>query len=135
MNFKDFFTRDLFATGVGIELETLEKGSARASLSIKKQHLNAGGIAQGGVLFTLADLAMAAAANSFGKPAFSIQADIRFLRPAKVNDRLTATAVAVLSHKRISHLKAEIVNQEGELIAVADSICNVKPEINNGLEL
>ena len=67
------FSQDLYAmevTGVKIErVEYLEeegkgKGSALCSVDLKAEHRNAVGGVMGGVLFTLADLAFAAAANS-----------------------------------------------------------------------
>lgn len=58
---QEFFKNDRFADNVGIELTEVKKGYSRAQLKITDEHLNAGGRTQGGVLFTLADLALAAA--------------------------------------------------------------------------
>ena len=69
---QEFFKNDRFADNVGIELTEVKKGYSRAQLKITDEHLNAGGRTQGGVLFTLADLALAAAANSHGFPLISL---------------------------------------------------------------
>ena len=76
----EFFKQDRFAVSSGIRLTEVKPGYAKAELTIAENHLNAGNVAQGGALFTLADLAMAAAANANGRLAFSIQSDIRFLQ-------------------------------------------------------
>lgn len=78
MDYVDFFKKDHFAMDAGIELKEAKPGYAVACVNVIEKHLNAGGVVQGGLLFTLADLAIAAAAN-VGLLAFSIQSDIRFL--------------------------------------------------------
>lgn len=123
MDCKEFFKRDIFASEAGIILEEVIPGSAKASLTVEKRHLNAGGVAQGGAIFTLSDLAMAAAVNSHGILAFSIQSDIRFLEPAREGDTLTATAVEKLLKKSIAHYSVSVTNQNDVVIALMDGIC------------
>lgn len=119
----EFFKNDRFATEAGIELSLVEPGHAIARITIETRHLNAGEVAQGGVLFTLADLAIAAAANANGRLAFSIQSDIRFLESARTGDTLTAEAKEVLLHKTVCHYHVDIYNQDHRLVAVSDGIC------------
>ena len=64
MTAQEFFKNDLFATNAGVELIEIREGYSKAKLEIKPEHLNAGQRTQGGAIFTLADLALAAAANS-----------------------------------------------------------------------
>ena len=61
---QEFFKKDRFADNVGVELIEIKEGYGKARLVITEEHLNAGNRTQGGALFTLADLALAAAANS-----------------------------------------------------------------------
>ena len=70
---QDFFKNDLFAENTGVVLLEVRKGYSKAKLEIKPEHLNAGARTQGGAIFTLADLALAAAANSHGTLAFSLR--------------------------------------------------------------
>ena len=69
---QEFFKNDLFAENAGVVLLEVRKGYSKAKLEIKPEHLNAGARTQGGAIFTLADLALAAAANSHGTLAFSL---------------------------------------------------------------
>ncbi len=69
---QEFFKNDLFAENAGVVLLEARKGYSKAKLKIKPEHLNAGARTQGGAIFTLADLALAAAANSHGTLAFSL---------------------------------------------------------------
>jgi acyl-coenzyme A thioesterase PaaI-like protein len=64
MTAQEFFKNDLFAENAGVVLLEVRKGYSKAKLEIKPEHLNAGARTQGGAIFTLADLALAAAANS-----------------------------------------------------------------------
>ncbi len=57
---------DRFAEHTGIELVEVSKGYARAEMKVEEKHLNGLGLAHGGAIFTLADLAFAAACNSHG---------------------------------------------------------------------
>lgn len=65
---KEFLKTDRFATCTGVELLEIKPGYARARMEVTDRHLNGGGVCQGGALFTLADLAFAAVANSRKKP-------------------------------------------------------------------
>lgn len=77
---QEFFKKDLFAEQTGVELLEVREGYSKACLVITENHLNAGHRTQGGAIFTLADLALAAAANSHGSLAFSLSSNITFLR-------------------------------------------------------
>ena len=66
MTAQEFFKNDRFATNAGVELIEIKEGYSKARLVITAEHLNAGGRTQGGAIFTLADLALAAAAQSHG---------------------------------------------------------------------
>ena len=82
MTAQEFFKNDLFATNAGVELIEIREGYSKAKLEIKPEHLNAGQRTQGGAIFTLADLALAAAANSHGTLAFSLSSNITSCAPA-----------------------------------------------------
>lgn len=89
---QEFFKNDIFATKAGIVLLEVRKGYSKAKLDIKPEHLNAGARTQGGAIFTLADLALAAAANSHGTLAFSLSSTITFVRASGPGDTLYAEA-------------------------------------------
>ena len=61
MKLIDFLNEnDRFARMIGAQLTEVREGYARAEMTVAKMHLNGGGVCQGGALFTLADLAIAA---------------------------------------------------------------------------
>lgn len=73
---KEFLRTDRFASCTGVELLEIKPGYARARMLVTERHLNGGGVCQGGALFTLADLAFAAVANSHRRLTLSVTANI-----------------------------------------------------------
>lgn len=118
--YKEFFKSDRFATNAGVELLEVKSGFAKARMLVTKEHLNAGGVCQGGALFTLADLAFAAVANSHDQLTLSINANITFIRSVK-EGYVYAEAVEVFNHHRIPFIEVRLVDEAGELIGVMTS--------------
>ena len=118
---KEFFKNDNFAAYTGIELLEIAKGYSRAKLVIEEKHLNAGGRTQGGVVFTLADLALAAAANSHGRIAFSLSSSITYLRASNVGDTLIAEARERYIGRTTGCYQIDVTNQHGKLVATFES--------------
>jgi len=115
--FKERVRRDPFAQLLGIEIDQVRKGYARASLKIKDKFKNFSGYVHGGVIFSLADQAFAAASNSMGVLARGLQMNISYISAARVGDKLVAEANQVNFGKRISVYKIEVRNTSGKLIA------------------
>ena len=118
--YKEFFKADRFATNAGVELVEVKSGFAKARMLVTEEHLNAGGVCQGGALFTLADLAFAAAANSHDQLTLSVNANITFLRSVK-EGYVYAEAVEVFNHHRIPFIEVRITDEAGDLIGVMTS--------------
>lgn len=113
----EFFKNDNFAAATGIELVDVRPGYARATLLVTEKHLNAGGRTQGGAIFTLADLATAAAANSHGKIAFSTTSNISYFIGSGPGETLTAEAKELYLHHRMTFYSCDVTNEKGDLIA------------------
>jgi acyl-CoA thioesterase len=113
---KAFFRKDLFAEFVGIELLDAEGGRATAVLRLKDHHRNGIGLIQGGAIFTLADLAFAAAVHSRGQIAVAIHCSISYLKAAK-GDLLRAEAAEVSCGPKIAVYVVRITDASGEVIS------------------
>lgn len=111
-------TNDRFAALNGVQLTEVQEGYAKAQMTVSPNHLNAGGVCQGGALFTLGDLAFAALMNSHGQLTFGIGNSISYLHSAKEGDVLTAEAIEVFNHHKIPYCEVKITNQDGQLICV-----------------
>jgi acyl-CoA thioesterase len=113
----EYFATDRFATGIGIELLEAKEGYARARLALTEGHLNAAGVVQGGVVFTLADYAFAACSNSHGTLALAINASISFLRALR-GGVLTAEAREEALSRAISTCQVRVTDEQGALVAL-----------------
>ena len=119
MNLIEFLSSgDHFAALVGARMEEIRPGYARATLTVAPHHLNAAGICQGGVYFTLADFAFAGVCNSHGTLTVGIGNNITFVNPAKEGDTLTAEATELYNHHKLPLCEIRITNQHGTLLCV-----------------
>ena len=91
---------DRASAALGIELVTHGPGRAQARMTVRADMVNGHDLAHGGLIFALADTAFACACNSWGPVTVAAGADITFVRPVRVGDVLTATAVERSRHGR-----------------------------------
>jgi phenylacetic acid degradation protein PaaD len=116
----DFFElakRDVFASGMGIELMEASPGRAVARVTVGKQHLNFNGLCHGGLTFTLADLAFGVACNSHGLMAGGVDVHMAYAKPAQAGDVLTATAIEISRSSRLGQYRIDVVRGDGALVA------------------
>ncbi len=109
---------DRFANSIGVRLTEVREGYARAELDVEERHINGAGVCQGGVIYTLADLAFAAVANCHGILSLGISNTITFLKSAQLGDHLIAHCTEQLNHHRLPYCDIKITNLKGELLAV-----------------
>lgn len=112
-----YFKKDKFAQYVGIELLDVKDGWAKASLQIKTEHLNGLNLVHGGAIFTLADLAFAAAANSRGSVAVSINNTISYVKSPQ-GDIIYAEAKEVSANHKLATYAVHVTDAQGDIVAV-----------------
>ena len=72
---------------------TLDKdGGATVDLDLTEELLNPLGLAHGGTIFTLCDIAAGSAAASHGLVAVTLDSNIHYYRPGRLGKKLTAVA-------------------------------------------
>ena len=116
-DFKNYFKKDMFIVNVGIELLEISPGYAKAKLEVEEKHLNALKTVQGGVLFTLADIAFAAAINAHGSSAVLINANMSFVKTA-TKGTLIAEAKETSINPKIATYNVNITDDEGDIVAI-----------------
>ena len=124
---KKYFTKDAFAELCGIELIEAGPGSARTRLTLDIQHLNSLGIAHGGIVFTLADMAFAAAAHTRGKSAVAINTTISFIKAGKT-DTLYAEAKEVSRNRKLATYSVQVTDSTGEVLALFQGTVYIRAE-------
>ncbi len=116
----DFAARmaaDKFVAGCGIELVESAPGRAVARVTVATRHLNGADVAQGGLIFTLADFAFAAAVNAHGPLALGVNASIAYHKIAVTGDVLRAEARELSQGRSLGSYLVEVRNQRDEAIA------------------
>jgi acyl-CoA thioesterase len=83
---------DAASRALGMTLDLVGTGRARMSMQIRSDMVNGHGLCHGGLIFSLADSAMAFAANSHGDRAVAQHCAVTFIRPAREGEVLTAEA-------------------------------------------
>lgn len=135
MTLKDFISNcDRFAANTGVKVVSVSEERATAQLLVTAEHLNAGGVCQGGAIFTLADTALACIANSHLKLTLSIEASIHYHKAAFEGETLTAEAVALCAHPKIPSFDVRVTNERGDLIASFKSTCYTKQIAIEGVD-
>ena len=120
-----FFDQDRYAGGGGMHMVEVRVGYARAEMVVEPRHLNTVGIAQGGALFTLADLAFAGASNSHGVVAVACQADITYFKGVSAG-KITAVAEEIARTRKLSTCLVRLRDESGELIALFKGVAYIK---------
>jgi acyl-CoA thioesterase len=117
MDIKELLNRtDRFAAAAGCRITEVDAHHAVAEMTVTEMHLNGGNVCQGGALFTLADLTIAALMNYGGQLTFGISSSLMFVSSARLGDTLRAEAVSVTDHHKIPAVEVRVSNQEGRLI-------------------
>ena len=120
MDLIEFFKGDRFAMNAGIELLEVREGYGKARMLVTPEHLNGGGFCQGGAIFTLADLAFAAAVNSHNILTVSTSSNITYVRSVK-QGYVYAEAHEIVNHHRMPYAEVTVTDEEGNIVAIFTS--------------
>ena len=122
---REYFAHDEFATKcLGAHLDCFDEstGEATVSMTIDDRHHNAQGFVMGGVLFSLADFALAVATNVSQDPTASVSSAIQFMRRAK-GDRLIATAHPDKLGRAMTYFTVDVHDGLGNHVARMTATC------------
>ncbi len=108
---------DRFAASIGARLIEVGDGFARAELTVEERHLNGAGVCQGGAIFTLADLTLAAVMNSHGILTVGVSNNINYVRSAKLGERIVAECRERVNHHKLPCCDITVCNEAGDVLA------------------
>lgn len=110
-----------FVTFCGIEAIAVCEGRTRLRLALRPEHANNLGIAHGGVICTLLDVALGTAARlRAGRPVVTLDMQTRFLSPGR--GVLSAEGRVTRAGRSLIFCEAEIRDADGELVASATGL-------------
>jgi acyl-CoA thioesterase len=127
---KKYFSKDAFAEFCGIEIIEAGPGYAKTRLNVDKQHLNGLNMAHGGILFTLADMAFAAAAHTRGRSAVAINTTISFIKAVKagMTNTIYAEAREVSRNRKLASYTVQVTDGSGEVLALFQGTAYIRSE-------
>jgi len=108
-----------FHRAFGLTVEDASAGTVRLGWSAKEEHLNLQGLVHGGVLATLADVAMGLAVRSAIEPGrrhVTIELGVHYLRPASPGD-VHAVGRVVRVGRQIAFAEADVLDGSDRLLA------------------
>ncbi len=112
------WANDRASHALGMRILDAGPGTARLTMTVRRDMLNGHDICHGGFIFTLADSAFAYACNSYNLVTVASGCSIDFLAPAREGDELTAHAHERSASGRTGVYDIEITNQRGDKIAL-----------------
>lgn len=105
-------------TILGIVVDEVSDGAAVATLAVTESMLNHQGACHGGIIFTLADTAMEHASNFDGSVSVASHAEVDYVRPAGLDDRLLARASVTEAWGRTKLVDVAVLRaSDGQVIA------------------
>jgi len=90
-------------------------------MTVEEHHLNGGNFCQGGAIFTLADLAFAAAVNSHLVLTVSTSSNISFFRSVPLGATVYAEARELVNHHRMPYAEVRVTDEQQRLVAIFTS--------------
>jgi acyl-CoA thioesterase len=113
----DMLAKDAFSRWLGITVSDVAPNAAVTRMTVRPEMVNGFGVAHGGIVYSLADSALAFASNTHGRVTVSIDNGITYPAAVNVGDQLTAAATMESSTKKLGFFRVAVTNQDGEIVA------------------
>jgi acyl-CoA thioesterase len=110
-------SRDAFSQWLGIEILVTKPDESEVRMTIRPEMVNGFGVAHGGIVYSLADSALAFAANTNGNVTVAIDNAITYPAAINVADVLTASCTKDSTTRRLGFYRVTVKNQAGAIVA------------------
>jgi acyl-CoA thioesterase len=109
--------KDAFSEWLGIEVLEIAPRRSTVRMRVRPEMVNGFGVTHGGVAYSLADSALAFAANTNGKVTVAIENAISYPKSAAVGDVLTAVAEAETETGALGFYRVIVRNQNDDVVS------------------
>lgn len=109
-----------FSTTVGLVFDRLDPTGAEGHFLAAKELCNPFGIVHGGVYYTLMDQLAGMAASSSGRGAVTLNANVSYLRAARVGDVVRCRLTAVHLGGTVAVYRGECRGEDGTLFCTGE---------------
>lgn len=115
---KKMYDGDKFSKWLGIEIINVSPGRAVTKLTVREEMLNGFGIMHGGISYSLADSAIAFAANSHGRICVSLNQTMNYPAACNAGDELIASAEEISLSQKTGIYDVTVKNQKNETVGL-----------------
>ena len=110
--------RDAFSQWLGIKVLAVGPRQATVAMRVRDEMVNGFGVSHGGIVYSLADSALAFASNTHGWVTVSIENSITYPHPVKVGDELVAIAEEESASNRLGYFRVTVRRGDGTVVAL-----------------
>ena len=115
---RGMLARDAFSRWLGIEALEIAPRRSRLRMTVRPEMVNGFGVSHGGIVYSLADSALAFAANTHGHVTVAIENSISYPQPVAAGDVLVAIAEEETFANRLGFYRVTVCNQSDVLVAI-----------------
>ena len=118
----DEVAREPFSRKLGLKLLDLGEGYSRVTLTLRPDLENIFGMAHGGAIFSLLDVAFETACNSHGTTAVALNVAVTYLASPNPGSTLTAEARELSRTRKTANYDIKAYDDQGRLIASCQAL-------------
>ena len=111
------YSSDNFSKWLGIEILDVSKGYCKLKMKVRDEMTNGFGIAHGGICFSIADTALAFAANSHNLKSLSIETSISLIKKVNSGDIIIAETNEISRNNKTAVYAINITNKSDQILA------------------
>lgn len=109
--------KDAFSEWCGMEVLEIAPRRSVVQMRVREEMSNGFGVSHGGIVYSLADSALAFAANTHGRVTVAIENAISYPRAVRVGDVITARCEEESSSNRLGFYRVVVTNQRDEIVS------------------
>jgi acyl-CoA thioesterase len=109
--------KDAFSQWLGIEVLEIAPRRSTLRLTVRAEMINGFGVTHGGIVYSLADSALAFACNSKGTIWMAVENTVGYAKPVGTGDVLTAVATEDSAGNKLGFYRVVITNQRDEVVS------------------
>ncbi len=115
--------QDAFSQWLDIKILEVKDGYAKVAMMVRQEMMNGFQVAHGGIIFSLADSALAFACNNRNNLSLALECNISFLKQVNVGDELIAETKEIHNGKSTGVYSINVTNQKNQQIALFKGTC------------
>ena len=114
---RGMLAKDAFSEWLGLEVLEIAPGRSTVRMKVRPEMVNGFGVTHGGIAYSLADSALAFAANTNGNVTMAIENSISYPRRIEVGDVVTAVAEEESATKKLGFYRVIVRNQNDVVVS------------------